>query len=286
MDNVLPCNVEDRLQELLLDDEETNIGNDELPVTFKDVQPGGKYVQKCCAFAQKVAIIIPYGDRKEQLDTVVRHLHRLLQSQHLCYGIYVSELAYPTVFNKGLLMNVAYLTARDEGHYDCYIFHDVDLISQKERHLYICGEKPNHMSSFNTKFGGLPYIKYIGGVLALNDTHVRVVNGFSNLLFGWGGEDDVMEMRIADKHLGLTRVSADIGRYKALPHDRDKGNPVNNDRYKMYRTLRKHTDQDGLTSLAGLYELLKVERRPLYTWIYIKCNKTEVLQKNKNIVFG
>ncbi|XP_052771589.1 beta-1,4-N-acetylgalactosaminyltransferase bre-4-like [Mya arenaria] len=282
------CSMADKLQGPLLNISEP-VSNTKLrDVKFKEVQPGGVYRQNIsnCTDTQSVAIIIPYRDRKMHLDTLVRHLHSLLQKQYISYGIYVSELAYPTMFNKGILMNVAYVIARYVGNHNCFIFHDVDLILADDRNLYICDKKPKHMSSYNTKYadhGGVPYKEYIGGVLALTASQFRAVNGFSNMMFGWGGSDDLMFLRIQEKRLGLTRVSAEYGRYYALPHDSDHGNPVNKAKFEMMDISRKRTDNDGLSNLGDLYKLVKMEQRPLYTWIYIRCNKTEIMRKYLDI---
>jgi hypothetical protein len=45
---------------------------------------------------------------------------------------------------------------------------------------------------------------------------VRLVNGFSNLFWGWGGEDDDMANRLRIKKLFISRYPANIARYKSF----------------------------------------------------------------------
>lgn len=51
-----------------------------------------------CSPRYRVAIIIPYRDRKEHLSLLLAHLHPLLQLQLLSYTIYVVEQVSPLLF--------------------------------------------------------------------------------------------------------------------------------------------------------------------------------------------
>ncbi|GIY24895.1 beta-1,4-N-acetylgalactosaminyltransferase bre-4, partial [Caerostris extrusa] len=56
-----------------------------------NILPGGRWFPKHCSSWQRVAIIIPYRDRKEQLDIFLQNMHPFLQAQQLDYGIFVIE---------------------------------------------------------------------------------------------------------------------------------------------------------------------------------------------------
>jgi hypothetical protein len=43
-------------------------------------------------------------------------------------------------------MNVGFVEALKLYNYDCFIFHDVDLLPEDDRNLYTCPEQPRHMS--------------------------------------------------------------------------------------------------------------------------------------------
>ena len=55
-------------------------------------------------------------------------------------------------FNKAKLMNIGFLEALKQYDFDCFIFHDVDLIPEDDRNLYTCPEQPRHMSVAIDKF--------------------------------------------------------------------------------------------------------------------------------------
>ncbi len=56
-------------------------------------------------------------------------------------------------FNRAKLMNIGFLEALKQYDYQCFIFHDVDLIPEDDRNLYTCPEQPRHMSVAIDKFG-------------------------------------------------------------------------------------------------------------------------------------
>lgn len=45
-----------------------------------------------------------------------------------------------------MLFNVGFLEAKKLYDYDCFVFHDVDLIPEDDRNLYSCPLEPRHMS--------------------------------------------------------------------------------------------------------------------------------------------
>lgn len=55
--------------------------------------------------------------------------------------------------------------------------------------------------------------------------HFHLVNGFSNVFWGWGGEDDDMANRIKAHGLHISRYPVNIARYKMLTHKKEKANP-------------------------------------------------------------
>ena len=59
--------------------------------------------------------------------------------QQLAFTIFVVEQEGNGTFNKGQLMNTAFKWAiRQEIHYDCFVFQDVDMIAEETKNLYHC----------------------------------------------------------------------------------------------------------------------------------------------------
>ena len=44
-------------------------------------------------------------------------------------------------------MNIGYLEVRRLGRYDCFIYHDVDLIPEDLTNFYGCAKKPRHLAA-------------------------------------------------------------------------------------------------------------------------------------------
>lgn len=93
-----------------------------------------------------MAIIIPYRDRFEQLTTFLYYLNGILQRQELDYQIFVSEQVGNETYNKGVLMNAAFIHAASRYYFRCFVFDDVDLIPEDDRIMYSCSKYPRHMS--------------------------------------------------------------------------------------------------------------------------------------------
>lgn len=114
-----------------------------------NIKPGGLSTPSDCIPRFKTAIVIPYRNRAQQLSIFLRHMHSFLAKQQLDYGIYLAEPVEGLVFNRGLLLNIGFLEATkiSNNKWDCFIFHDIDLLPEDERNFYTCGETPRHMSS-------------------------------------------------------------------------------------------------------------------------------------------
>ena len=49
-------------------------------------------------------------------------------------------------------MNIGYLEASKHAPFDCYIFHDVDLLPENNLNLYSCYRSPLHIGAYMNKW--------------------------------------------------------------------------------------------------------------------------------------
>lgn len=96
------------------------------------------------------------------------------------------------------------------------------------------------------------------------------VNGFSNIFWGWGAEDEDLHHRIVSRNLTITRTFNDDpanvhkARYRTLYHVQAKPNP---DGGRLLNEGAARYDYDGLSDLS--YQRKLFERKILYTHILV-----------------
>lgn len=111
----------------------------------QDLHPGGHWFPRTCRAEQRLAIIVCYRNRELHLKLFLNNIHFFLKQQQLDYTIFVVNQHGEEQFNRAALFDVGFLEASKLYPFDCFIFHDVDLLPEDLRNLYKCGEKPRHM---------------------------------------------------------------------------------------------------------------------------------------------
>ncbi len=156
------------------------------------VKHGGHWAPSHCRPRHRVAIIIPYRDREENLNSFLYNMHPFLMRQELNYTIFAVEQINNVHFNKGILMNAAFreiiLKNLFDMEFDCVLYHDVDLLPSDELNMYTCPfRRPKHLSIL---VDDIDYRKsypiLVGGVMFYRIPDFLEVNGYSNKYWGWG----------------------------------------------------------------------------------------------------
>lgn len=91
------------------------------------------------------------------------------------------------------------------------------------------------------------------------------VNGFSNLFYGWGGEDDDFYRRLVNKNYKIIRFNPRYAQYTMLKHAKESPNP---DRVQYLKNGFLRYETDGLNSLV--YREIGTSKNKLYTNIQVE----------------
>ncbi|XP_037567600.2 beta-1,4-N-acetylgalactosaminyltransferase bre-4 isoform X7 [Dermacentor silvarum] len=176
---------------------------------FPEVGQGGRFGPKECTSRHRVAILVPYRNRSKHLKIFIYNIHKVLSRQQIDYGIFVIEQGDAAGFNRAKLLNVGYVESAALYGYQCFIFHDVDMVPLDDRNVYTCPEQPRHMSVNVNNKSTVYYSYFFGGVSAVNKQQMLRVNGYSNKYWGWGAEDDDMAYRrvLLQSKLGRDQTS-------------------------------------------------------------------------------
>ncbi|CAD5215419.1 unnamed protein product [Bursaphelenchus xylophilus] len=231
------------------------------------VLPGGIWKPRDCKARHKVAVIIPYRDRKSHLTRLLDFLIPIMQKQRLDFRFIVTEQYGDDLFNKGRIMNAAFQLAV-KLKVDCVIFHDVDMFPQDDRTPYDCPDTPRHLGAFVSNLGyQLWYKEIVGGALAIRIEDYLAVNGYSNLYWAWGGEDDDMGKRILSQNYTIERPNQEYARFSMLKHVKRKRTAPKLI-YKLLDDADSRWHNDGVNE-TDHWKIKSLIKRPLYYHLFV-----------------
>ena len=95
------------------------------------------------------------------------------------------------------------------------------------------------------------------------------INGYTNIYWGWGAEDDNLYSRIVGKGLKLKRPSMEIGRFKMNKKHHFRSDGWSAENIKLYVNKISKQDVDGLNSIHKLKFTIQERLEPLFTLISI-----------------
>lgn len=169
-----------------------------------DVKKEGSVARQYDEKKPRLALIVPFRDRFEEVLQFAPHMQAFLTAQRIPHHIFVMNQVDRYRFNRASLINAGFLLAEARG-YDYIAMHDVDLLPLNPALLYSFPKHgPLHIAApeLHPKYH---YATFVGGVLLVSMAHFRLMNGMSNKYWGWGLEDDEFYVRIMDAGLKVYR---------------------------------------------------------------------------------
>lgn len=142
----------------------------------------------------KLGLIVPYRDRPTQLKNFQRFITTYLVEGGYEYELIVVEQSDSKPFNRGKLLNIGFLKAKELGC-DYVCFHDLDMLPIDVDYSY--SDKPIQLANNFVYENGVSRTitdEYFGGVTIFPIEDFENINGYSNEYWGWGFEDnDLLE---------------------------------------------------------------------------------------------
>ncbi|XP_045455387.1 beta-1,4-galactosyltransferase 7 [Melitaea cinxia] len=152
---------------------------------------------------KKLAIIVPFRDRFDELLEFVPHMYKFLNKQNIPFHIFIVQQKDNNRFNRASLINVGFIYTKKD--YDYIAMHDVDLLPLNNKlHYGYPKSGPFHISSPQTH-PKYHYDTFIGGILLIKREDYELVKGMSNNYWGWGLEDDEFYVRLKEAGLKVFR---------------------------------------------------------------------------------
>mmetsp|Transcript_53482 Transcript_53482/g.114370 ORF Transcript_53482/g.114370 Transcript_53482/m.114370 type:complete len:940 (-) Transcript_53482:416-3235(-) len=160
---------------------------------------------------KNIALVVPFRDREAHLTLFQQRIESHVKAwqakgvQHN-WTVYVIEQYDTNLFNRGYLFNVGFQQAMQDAagagrKLDCVVMHDIDIIPEPVVDYGWCRQPIQLSGEIECWDWSAPYPVNVGGVVSLNPTHWKQINGFSNDYEGWGGEDDDLYLRLKQNSL-------------------------------------------------------------------------------------
>lgn len=196
---------------------------------------------------KKLAIIIPFRDRFDELLEFVPYMNKFLTDQQIPHHIFVVNQVDRYRFNRASLINIGFLFVRD--NFDYIAMHDVDLLPLNKDLKYDYPENgPLHIAApgLHPKYN---YPSFIGGILLLKNEDFQLVNGMSGRYWGWGLEDDEFYVRLKDAGLKIYRpLNIHTNMTNTFIHNHDRLHR-RRDTVKCYNQKEETRRRDKVTGL-------------------------------------
>jgi hypothetical protein len=159
----------------------------------------------------KLGVIVPYRDRYDHLVSFKTSISNVLDKSNIDYVLIVIEQDDAKLFNRGKLLNIGFKRALKEKC-DYVVFHDVDMLPIEVDYSY--SSVPVHLAtnfiSRESSFERDIFDSYFGGVTIFPIEDFQIINGYSNVYWGWGFEDDDLFSRCVGKGIPYDTKSINV----------------------------------------------------------------------------
>ena len=181
--------------------------------------------------------------RRNQLFLFIENVNIYFNINNIKYKIMICEQNDDEKFNRGKLLNIAYLISEKIFLFSKKYFHmNIDYL------FNLTYSFPQEILNFNDGFLHLykPPFPVLGGACVFDTISYKIINGFPNDLIGWGGDDWAIYNRIIKINLPLVDCEK-VGFIIENNEDKKVTDTTNNDK-NMELAKRDDLNTNGLSS--------------------------------------
>jgi hypothetical protein len=147
---------------------------------------------------KKLGIIVPYRNRSEHLQVFKQSMNKYLNDNgYTNYVIIIVNQDDAKLFNRGMLCNIGFIESQKQKC-DYVVIHDIDMLPIDVDYSF--SDTPIHLATDN-----IPFESYFGGMTLFPSDVFKEINGFSNLYWGWGFEDDDLRYRCVKNNVSFEK---------------------------------------------------------------------------------
>lgn len=242
---------------------------------------------KPCLRKKKIIFVIPYRDRHTHFQKFMHNLE-IIQRTSWELKVILVEQDNQNYFNKGWLMNIGIREAIQRYQPQCIVTHDIDMLADSHVDYGWCDRPTQPCSEMDCWNNSVPQHGYnAGGSIQATPALWTQLNGYSNDLEGWGGEDDEFKHRLHFNNLFATiksdmirRPSKGFGKCTCL-HDNDHTKRLSDPARKKFmleKLQRLHRGSqewkdDGLNNVQYIIRK-EIDRKALHLMVTKKVYHT------------
>jgi beta-1,4-galactosyltransferase 1 len=138
--------------------------------------------------------------RRDQLSSLIENIDTYFNKNNIQYKIFICEQNDDDKFNRGKLLNIAFLESEKLFNFSKKYFHmNTDYLFDLNRNF------PAEILNLTTGVIDLhkPPFNVLGAACVFDPETYNIINGFPNDLLGWGGDDWAIYNRLIKKNVSI-----------------------------------------------------------------------------------
>jgi hypothetical protein len=184
--------------------------------------------------------------RRNEIIKMIDNVKTYFEKSMIPYKIFISEQNNDKKFNRGLLLNVAFLECEKLFNFDKKYFH-----MNTDYTINLSKDFPKDLLEFKQGFLDLfrPPFPVLGAACIFDAESYKLINGFPNDLEGWGGDDWAIYNRIMHHNVNIITPINLFNNNFIIEEHLIFGNDESNNSHNINLASRNDSETNGLTSL-------------------------------------